>query len=243
MSAYMENRCPPTGIPPVRPQGEHLSTYKEFPLSLDTALLSARCAHIAPAAKQAKGKLRRHRRLTELSILLLWLRPAGPIPRAALLGRGTLRFLRYGRSLLVLVRWLFGACSSSRSPAQPEDDRAWRTIHYLAYPAIGVLLIHSLLGSDRRQLAGWGTVAVVGMIGYAIYLRQPHVGITLPSVSTANIPRKVPFMPASCHPHQQITWSGTSVSGHDILPVDGHGSARWRSRELPAGGHQFCFSD
>src|ERR1019366_4685998 len=37
--------------------------------------------------------------------------------------------------------------------------------------------------------------------------------------------------------------AGPPVSGHEILPVDGHEVARWRPRELPAGGHQICFSD
>jgi len=31
-----------------------------------------------------------------------------------------------------------------------------------------------------------------------------------------------------------------SVGGHEILRVDGHESARWRSRERRGGGHQIC---
>ncbi|MFZ0666964.1 MAG: hypothetical protein WAM97_14525, partial [Acidimicrobiales bacterium] len=53
------------------------------------------------------------------------------------------------------------------------------------------------------------------------------------------------------HPSVEL-WNGsnwtviptpTAVGGHEILPVDGHGVARWRTGELPAGGHQICLSD
>ena len=30
------------------------------------------------------------------------------------------------------------------------------------------------------------------------------------------------------------------VGGHEILPVGGHGTARWWPRELPTGGQQIC---
>ena len=38
----------------------------------------------------------------------------------------------------------------------------------------------------------------------------------------------------------QLEPVSATVGGHEILRVDGHGSARWRSREPRGGGHRIC---
>jgi hypothetical protein len=147
-------------------------------------------------SQSAKGKLRPHRRLTEVSVLAL-----GVHIVAALLDRSHLPPYAVVAPFLSPVRTIpagFGSLAlwglllvAVTGVSRRRYKRSWRTIHYLAYPAIGFLLIHSLLGSDRRQLAGWGAVASVGLIGCAIYVRQKKTGVTLPSMAVADVPRKV----------------------------------------------------
>jgi DMSO/TMAO reductase YedYZ heme-binding membrane subunit len=147
-------------------------------------------------SQSAKGKLRPHRRLTELSVLAL-----GVHIGAALLDRlhvppyavvapflSPARTVPAGFGSLALWGLLLVSLTGA---GRRRFQRSWRMIHYLAYPAIGFAIIHSLLGSDRRQLAGWGALAAVALIGYAIYVRQQRIGVTLPSLPAADVPRKV----------------------------------------------------
>jgi len=59
--------------------------------------------------------------------------------------------------------------------ARKRFKRSWRPLHYAAYPAMGFVLYHSVLGSDRRQVAAWGTVAAAVLIVRALILKQQTV--------------------------------------------------------------------
>jgi methionine sulfoxide reductase heme-binding subunit len=64
--------------------------------------------------------------------------------------------------------------------------RSWRVVHYLAYPAIGLALAHSFLGSDPILVALSVALCVIVLMAGSIWprrhLRRP-AGSTLPLLS------------------------------------------------------------
>jgi methionine sulfoxide reductase heme-binding subunit len=136
----------------------------------------------------ARTKRRLHRRLSRLVIVVLAVHIGAALldrdhipPDAVLVpflspvrtvaaGLGSLAL--WGVILVVLTvaarRWL---------------RRSWRVVHYLAYPAIGVALAHSFLGSDpilvALSVALCVATLIVGSVWPRRHLRRPG-GSTLP---------------------------------------------------------------
>jgi DMSO/TMAO reductase YedYZ heme-binding membrane subunit len=173
-----------------------------------------------------KGKLRLHRQLSELSILVL-----GVHIGAALLDRhhvppyavvapffSPVRTIAAGTGSLAVWGLLLVAITGA---GRRRFKRSWRTIHYLAYPAIGLVLAHSLLGSDRRQLVSLGAVSVAALVIWAGFLRNASTPASLSvTASDGSSEILVPVgaggdpAPESPSEHPQGLLDGDVADGH-----------------------------
>jgi DMSO/TMAO reductase YedYZ heme-binding membrane subunit len=130
--------------------------------------------------QSSKVKMRLHRQLSELSVAALALHLIAAlldrrhVPAYAIVAPffSPVRTIAAGTGSLALWGLLIVAFTGA---ARKRFKRSWRTIHYLAYPAIGFVVYHSLLGSDGSQVAAGGLVAAAVLIVRALILRQQTV--------------------------------------------------------------------
>jgi DMSO/TMAO reductase YedYZ heme-binding membrane subunit len=130
--------------------------------------------------QSSKTKMRLHRQLSELSIGALAIHLAAAlldrrhVPPYALVAPflSPVRTIAAGTGSLAVWGLLIVAFTGA---ARKRFKRSWRTIHYLAYPALGLVLFHSVLGSDGRQVAIWGAVAAAVLIVRALIVHRQNV--------------------------------------------------------------------
>jgi DMSO/TMAO reductase YedYZ heme-binding membrane subunit len=125
---------------------------------------------------RSKAKRRLHRRLSWLVLVLVAIHIS-----AALLDRhhvppsavvvpflSPVRTVAVGTGSLALWGLLIVALTVA---ARGWLKRSWRRAHYVAYPAAGLALVHSLLGSDRMRL-----VAAVMLGAAVVVIRSVYLG-------------------------------------------------------------------
>jgi DMSO/TMAO reductase YedYZ heme-binding membrane subunit len=138
--------------------------------------------------QSSKTKMRLHRQLSELSIGALAIHLTAAqldrrhVPLYALVAPflSPVRTVAAGTGSLAAWGLLIVAFTGA---ARKRFKRSWRTIHYLAYPAMGFVVFHSVLGSDRRQVVAWGVVAAAVLIVRALMLKQPTMRAISQSVT------------------------------------------------------------
>jgi DMSO/TMAO reductase YedYZ heme-binding membrane subunit len=142
---------------------------------------------------RSKAKRRLHRRLSWLVLALV-----GVHITAALLDRhhvppsavvvpflSPVRTVAVGTGSLALWGLLLVALTVA---GRRWLKRSWRLVHYVAYPAAGLALVHSLLGSDRVRLVAAVMLGVAVVVVRSMYLGRHRRRVRPPAESTGPAP-------------------------------------------------------